>query len=363
VLKIEQFFESQQTKQGFSLGCLLAPFSLLYKLLIFLHQLFYRMRLRKTYSFSIPIICVGNIRVGGTGKTPFVQKLLSDLHSKINVAVVSTGYRALGANQHKILGCKDVSGQFVPASFCGDEASMLQRRFSRVDFYICKDRKKAVLQALSDAKDLVIFDDGFQHLGIQKDIEIVMLDPDCNLETAQFLPRGPLRDFPSRLACAAYVCLSYESLRFVDLPKNLKTLKKFTQAKILATRKVPFYLKGEWGGTVRMLKNKKIALFCGIARSQRFYDTVRNYEPLIKKIWTLRDHATFSEKALQEFSNTAQQEGAEFLLCTEKDYFKVCSIQTSLPKAYLEMQTEIIYGYQHYQKLLSQIIQLAKQRK
>jgi tetraacyldisaccharide 4'-kinase len=362
VHKIEQIFEKQQINKGFLWAFLLTPFSLVYKLLIFLHHLLYKVRLCKVSSFSIPIVCVGNIRVGGTGKTPFVQKLLSDLHTKINLGVVSTGYRALGANHHKILGCKDSSGRFLPASFCGDEAAMLQRRFSQVDFYICKDRKKAVLQALSDDKDVVIFDDGFQHLGIQKDIQIVMLDPECNLEKAHFLPKGPLRDFPSRLACADYVCLSYESLHSVDLPKALKALKQFTQANILATRKVPFYVKGEWEGAVRSLKNKKIAVFCGIARAKRFYETVRKYEPLIKTVWTLQDHATFSEKALQDFSDKAQQEGAEYLLCTEKDYFKVCSIKTSLPKAYLEMQTEIIFGHRHYQKLLSQIIQLAKQR-
>lgn len=354
--KIEALFENNQKKKGFSWVMLLTPLSYVYKLGVYLNHLLYVLKFCKKESFSIPIVCVGNIRVGGTGKTPFVQKLLIDLHRQINIGVITTGYKALGAKKSQILSCKDEFGGLIPASFCGDEPAMLQKRFPDVDFYICKDRKKALIQAIKENKQLAIFDDGFQQHSIKKDITILMLDPKCDLKKTYFLPRGPLRDLPSRLNEAQYVCLSYESLDSVDLPKATKNIKQFTKAKVIASRKTPYYIKGEWEGPVTTIRHRNIALFCAIARSSRFIEGVKNYHPSIKKIWTLSDHAFFSEKELQQFSDLAKKEGADFLLCTEKDFIKVHSIKTSLPKAFLEMQTEIIYGKKYYKNLLSELI-------
>ena len=357
--KIEALFDNPQ-KNNSIWPLLLTPLSYIYKLGIFLYHTLYSLRLAKTDSFSIPIVCVGNIRVGGTGKTPFVQKLLTDLHKKIDIGVISTGYKALGVSKKQILSCKDNRGLLIPACFCGDEPAMLQKRFPSVDFYICKDRKKALMQAITDKKKIVILDDGFQQRSIKKDIQIVMLDPDCDLKNTKFLPRGPLRDFPSRLAAANYVCLSYEPFAAVNLSLALTNLQPLTKAKILASRKMPYYIKGEWEGPLRVLRHKKIGLFCAIARASRFIQGVKNYQPSLKKTWILSDHAAFSEESLKNFSDRAKNEGAEFLLCTEKDYIKVQSIKTSLPKAYVEMQTEIIYGNTHYDHLVEQILINAK---
>lgn len=328
----------------------------MYKLGVLVHHGLYSFKLRKIDAFAIPIVCVGNIRVGGTGKTPFVQKLLTDLHKKIDIAVISTGYKAIGATKKKVLSCKNEKGALIPAAFCGDEPAMLQKRFPSIDFYICKDRKKALLQAMLEHKQLAILDDGFQQRSIKKDIEIIMLDPACDLKKTCFLPRGPLRDLPSRLSKVDYVCLCYESLTTVDLSSALENIRQWTQAKVIASRKTPYYIKGEWEGPLRCLKHKKIGLFCAIARSSRFIEGVKKHHPFVKKIWTLSDHAAFSEQDLQHFADAAKSEGAEFLLCTEKDYVKVQSIKTSLPKAYLEMHTEIIYGNRHYDDLLNQIL-------
>jgi tetraacyldisaccharide 4'-kinase len=360
VQTIEKAWESAQKKEGLSWLDLLSPLSLIYQFLIKLRHIFYSWRLRKKHFFSIPIVCVGNIRVGGSGKTPFVLKLVGDLLGALNICVISTGYKSLGSCKTKVLAGKDSKGNFIPALFLGDEPAMIQKRFPQIDVFVCKNRKKSVEQAIAQHKDLVIFDDGFQCLSIVKDIHIVMLDPTCQLTKMHMLPRGPLRDDPKRLSAADYIVLNYSSKAVLDLASAAAEIQKFTQAPIIATRKQPTAIQGEIQGPVEILKNKKIALFCAIAQSSRFIEDVKCLEPFIVKTWTLSDHAVFSLEDLSSFSKSAKQQGAELLVCTEKDYVKVHSIPTCLPKAFLEVNLEVIAGQEHYKHLLRLITSKVK---
>lgn len=358
--RVEKAWESAQKKQGLSWLILLSPLSLIYQILIRLRQGVYSWHLRKKHIFSIPIVCIGNIRVGGSGKTPFVLKLVGDLLGRFNMCVISTGYKSLGSCKSKVLAGKDAKGNFIPALFLGDEPAMIQKRFPQMDVFVCKNRKKSVEQAIAQQKDLVIFDDGFQCLSIVKDIQVVMLDPTCQLTKMHMLPRGPLRDDPKRLSAADYVVLNYSSKAVLDLASATKEIRKFTQAPIIATRKKPTAIQGQIQGPLEMLNNKKIALFCAIAQSSRFIDDVKSLQPSIVKIWTLSDHAVFSLEDLTNFSKSAKQQGAELLVCTEKDYVKVHALPTCLPKVFLEVNLEVIGGQEHYEHLLELITSKVK---
>lgn len=335
---------------------ILYPLSLLYKTALWLHHLSYFLHLRKQHSFSACIVCVGNIRVGGTGKTPFVHKLLSDLGHNKRIGVISTGYKALGVSAKSVLSCKESNGALLPACFCGDEPAMLQRQFPNIDFYICKQRKRAIETAVQQGKQILILDDGFGQQAIKKNISIIMLDPECDLKKAAFLPSGPLRDFPKRLKKADYVCLSYESTSSIDLQKAKNNIQRYTCAQVLACCKVPVKVEGEWQGPITLLDKQRLGVFCAIARPHRFTQCLESLKTEIATQWILKDHSSFNIAQLQEFSDKAKQLGAKYLICTEKDYIKAQHIPTSLPKGYLKMQTELIYGQKQYEALLQSLL-------
>src|SRR3954470_6647981 len=170
----------------------LAPLSFLYGALMGLRSVLYRLGLRHTVRVSVPVIVVGNLTVGGTGKTPLVAWLAQQLAScGMRVAIVSRGYggRARGVNRVTVL---------WRASEGGDEPLLLARR-SQATVFIGRDRVAAAKAAVADRADIVISDDGLQHLALKRDCEIVVIDGQRGFGNGCRLPRGPLRESPGRL--------------------------------------------------------------------------------------------------------------------------------------------------------------------
>src|SRR5689334_8955460 len=170
----------------------LTPLSLLYGLVMSVRALFYRVGLRHRIKVAVPVIVVGNLTVGGTGKTPLVAWLSSHLAAcGMRVAIVSRGYggKARGVTRVTV---------HSRASEVGDEPLLLARR-SQATVFIGKDRVAAAKAAVADRADIVISDDGLQHLALKRDCEIVVIDGQRGFGNGCLLPRGPLRELPRRL--------------------------------------------------------------------------------------------------------------------------------------------------------------------
>ena len=170
----------------------LAPFSLLYGGLIGFRSLLYRMGLRHRVRMKVPVVVVGNLTVGGTGKTPLVAWLSMKLSAVgMRVAIVSRGYggRARGVTR--------VTVHSRPSEV-GDEPLLLARR-AQATVFVGKDRVAAAKAAVAEGADIVLCDDGLQHLALMRDCEIVVIDGQRGFGNGCLLPRGPLRELPRRL--------------------------------------------------------------------------------------------------------------------------------------------------------------------
>src|SRR6188768_366671 len=170
----------------------LAPLSLLYGGLIGLRSLLYRMGLRHQVRMKVPVVVVGNLTVGGTGKTPLVAWLSMKLSAVgLRVAIVSRGYggRARGVTR--------VTVHSRPSEV-GDEPLLLARR-AQATVFIGKDRVATAQAAVKDGADVVVCDDGLQHLALVRQCEIVVIDGQRGFGNGCVLPRGPLRESPRRL--------------------------------------------------------------------------------------------------------------------------------------------------------------------
>ena len=175
-----------------SFRILLLPFSLVYALVIWIRNLLYNKGFFKSTSFNIPIICVGNISVGGTGKSPMVEFLVERLKNKFNVATLSRGYK------RKTRGYA-LAGKETTAIDIGDEPMLFHKKFPEVPVAVGEKRVEAIPQLLHDKPDtqVIILDDAFQHRSIKAGFNIILTDKE-NLYTRDFfLPTGDLRDLPS----------------------------------------------------------------------------------------------------------------------------------------------------------------------
>ncbi len=179
----------------------LAPFSALYGFMMSLRGLLYRLGLRHRVRVDAPVVVVGNITVGGTGKTPLVAWLAGKLaETGLKVAIVSRGYggRARGVTRVTM---------HSRASEVGDEPLLLARH-AQAAVYIGRERVAAARAAVADHADIVLCDDGLQHLALVRDCEIAVVDGQRGFGNGCVLPRGPLREGPRRLRQVSAVVIN-----------------------------------------------------------------------------------------------------------------------------------------------------------
>ncbi len=191
-------------KNIFSL--LLWPFSWAYRLIIYLRYWLYQLGLFKIHYFSAPIIVVGNISVGGTGKTPLVAHLVKQLQQQgKKVGIVSRGYQGKAARYPQVVLANS------DAAVVGDEALWLVQQ-TQAPMVVDPKRTRAVEHLLAQQVcDVIISDDGLQHYALDRDVEIAVIDAERGLGNGFCLPAGPLREPKSRLNKVNFIIINGES--------------------------------------------------------------------------------------------------------------------------------------------------------
>ena len=259
---------------------LLFPVSLLIKVL----SLFKRF-LIKTNQSSIPIICVGNIYLGGTGKTPLCIEIFSILKNlNMNPVFVRKKYDSFQ-----------------------DEAD-LQKQVGPV--YQNKKRIEAVKEALQNKANVAILDDGFQDFSINKNLSIVCFNKKQWVGNGLTIPSGPLRESLSALKRANCVVINGEKNRDIEN----KIFSKNKEIKI-------FYTKYR-AKNISEFKNKKVIAFAGIGNPENFFDLLKDNKIDIEEEIKFPDHYEYSKETLENLINKAK-ENNNILLTTEKDYFRI----------------------------------------
>jgi tetraacyldisaccharide 4'-kinase len=243
----------------------LAPLSFLYGAVMGLRGFLYRIGLRHRTRLPVPVVVIGNLTVGGTGKTPLVAWLATHLAAcGLRVAIVSRGYggRAKGVTRVTI---------HSRPSEVGDEPLLLARR-AQATVFVGKDRVAAAKQAVADGADIVLSDDGLQHLRLMRDCEIVVIDGQRGFGNGCLLPRGPLRESPGRLRRVNAVVVN-------GALKNGFTLPRFVTGTAFGMKMSPGDARPVRGGaSLRALSSFRgsgVHAVAAIGNPQRFFDMLR----------------------------------------------------------------------------------------
>ena len=295
------------------LSYLLSLFSYLYQMIVWTRRCFYRLGLKKISCFKVPIIIVGNITVGGTGKTPLVIWICNQFIEKgYRVGVVSRGYG--GAIGKKIINVKVGADPAV----VGEEAILIQKN-TNCPMVVGVNRSKAVKELLQSYYcDIVISDDGLQHYALSRDCEIVVVDAKRGFGNHFCLPAGPLREPVSRLKSYDFVIENGDTIaenKICMIPRRLINITNSDD--ILELKEIT---------------GKTVHAVAGIGNPERFFSALKKYDPkLIKHIFP--DHYHYSSSDFK-FAN----EG--IIVMTEKDMIKCTDFATE-NMYYLDSQLKV----------------------
>jgi tetraacyldisaccharide 4'-kinase len=274
---------------------LLWPLSLLYGLLVRSKTTLYRAGIFRRKRLHGAVVSVGNITVGGTGKTPMVlwlaEKYLRDGKS---VAILSRGYRGAGESS--------------------DEVELMRKRLgNRVRFGIGPGRYEQGRALERDsAVDVFLLDDGFQHLRLARDLDIVMIDGSKKLNGEWLLPAGRLREPVGACSRADLLVVTRKTERTpVEAQQTF-----YAQARLLGFRK---RRSDEELSSVSEIGPGPFFSFCGIGNPQAFAEDLKRWHVPVAKSKVFRDHHKYSAKDLEAIETDAINAGALGLICTEKD--------------------------------------------
>lgn len=336
---IEKFYLSvlRGEREGFfirSFKAFLRFLSWLYRGLIQLRFFLYRIRVFPSRSITAWVISVGNLTLGGTGKTPVVERVARLLHSRgRKVAIVSRGYRRktgprLKRLKEKILGAPTTrvvsNGQniLLNARVAGDEPYMLAVNLPGIPVVVNRNRVKGALYAVRRLKaDTIILDDGFQHLALKRDLDIVLIDSGDPFGNGRLFPGGILREPPQNLSRADLILLTKANENDPE-PVKKELSAYLSQAEILSCRHSPVYLydvRTSLKTTFDFIKGVKVATLAGIARPGEFEKLLGRMGAEVIYSRRFADHHFYSQQELIDVINEAQRHGAEILVTTEKD--------------------------------------------
>jgi tetraacyldisaccharide 4'-kinase len=263
----------------------------------------------------VPVISIGNLTVGGTGKTPVTDALVKRLLVKgVRVAVVSRGY---GGSYRDEVGCvaKGDGQLLLSAQEAGDEPCLLARRNPALLVYVARKRALGVRAAELAGAQLILLDDGFQHLPVQRDVDVLLLDARAPFGNGQLLPAGPLREPLAALRRASLVILTHAGPLQPKVPFN---------GPVLACRhRLGETLRSLDGTPVpwSTLAGKPVLAFAGIARPEDFFAALRAHGVSLQTTLAFDDHQDYRGEQLNRLVQSCQN--IKFLITTEKDAVKL----------------------------------------
>ncbi|HET8753090.1 MAG TPA: tetraacyldisaccharide 4'-kinase [Salinimicrobium sp.] len=313
---------------------LLFPFSILYGGLMSIRNMLYEKNVLKSAFFDIPLICVGNLSMGGTGKTPMVEFLISLLKENYKIATLSRGYK------RSTSGFQLVSGAETAAEV-GDEPLQFKTKFPKIIVAVDEKRQNGIkkLLQLPEKPEVILLDDAFQHRKVAAGMNILLTSYDNLYSEDLVLPAGNLREPVSGAKRAQIIVVTKCPIDLEEKEKNKIALKLslldrqrlFFSGITYATEIYNFGNSLE----LQYLKRVKFSLVTGIANPQPLVDFLHGEGFQFEHIF-FPDHHNFSDSELQNLKEK------EFILTTEKDYMR---LKNDIPEEklfFLPIKTEFI---------------------
>ena len=299
---------------------LLFPLAIIYWLIIFIRNKFYDLKIFGSATFGMPLICVGNLSVGGTGKSPMVEFLVRNLKDDFKVATLSRGYK------RKTRGYA-LANERSDALEIGDEPMQFKLKFPDVPVAVGEERLDAISQLLHDKPDMqsIILDDAFQHRAIKAGMNILLTDYN-NLFTRDFyLPTGDLRDLKSSYKRAEIIVVTKCEPFLTEKEKNkiIEEIKPLANQHIFFTaNRIPCTLSynSNHEQTISLLPDTEVLLVTGIANPQPLKDLVMDHSETYYMLH-YPDHHIFTIDDWKDIKKRFDKIEAEkkIILTTEKD--------------------------------------------
>jgi tetraacyldisaccharide 4'-kinase len=313
----------------------------------------YSLQLLKTRTLPCPVISVGNITVGGTGKTPLVMALAKWLTTKgIPVAILSRGYKRTKTSEPVVSDGKTI---FLPPEESGDEPFLMAKACQGVPVLVGKDRfinGQLALQRFG-VRGLLL-DDGYQYLPLHRDINILLVDSTIAFGDHHLLPRGILREPLSHLRRANLFLINNaaEPAACQSLEKKIQEI--YPGAQVFHSDYVPVSLVGpqEEQEGLAFLKEKRILAFSGVANPNSFSSMLRKYGMEIVGEAIFSDHHLYTAEDLPYIE--AKAKGADGIVTTEKDMVKLKTLDIGhLPIWALRIEMKIREEEQFFKRIIS----------
>ena len=326
------------------------PFAILYGLVTSLRNFLYDAGILKSYSFNLPVIVVGNLSVGGTGKTPQIEYLIRLLSDKYKVAALSRGYKRKTTGF--ILADANVNAEII-----GDEPFQYYTKFPNIQVAVDADRKNGIEQLLSNSRqpEVVLLDDAYQHRKVKAGFYILLTSYNELYSDDFQLPTGNLRENRSGAKRANVIVVTKCPSDLSEQEQEVIKIKLSilpNQTLFFSTIEFDEYVYSENGKLkVSELQNVDQLLLAGIAKPQSFFAHLQSNN---KECLAYSDHHQFTKKDLLEIKNKAQN---KIVITTEKDFVR---LKGSLPIEqlfYLPIKTKLLFESDNFDKIITNYVE------
>jgi len=357
------------------LRAILYALSFVYERIVQLRLYLYRKRLFRERTLGCLVISVGNLTVGGTGKTPVVEKFARALQTGgRRVAILSRGYKSqpkpTRRNWFDRLFTQDIDpprivsdGKMVllDSVIAGDEPHMLARNLKDVIVLVDKNRVKSGRFAIDNWKvDTLLLDDGLQYLHLKHRLDIVLVDRQAPFGNEFLLPRGTLREPPRNLRRASYIFITKNTGEPND--KLIERIRRYNRtAEIIECAHRPLYLQNIHTAerlTLDRLRDTFVGSICAIAAPESFEGALKNLGANVNLALRFIDHHYFTENEIRGFINRCVRRDLSMIVTTEKDSVRMPRLpeaEVKVPIYFLRVEIEILSGRETWEQSVNRI--------
>nr|WP_315208978.1 tetraacyldisaccharide 4'-kinase [uncultured Flavobacterium sp.] len=328
---------------------LLFPFAILYGLITSIRNFLFDKGILKSYSFDLPVIAVGNLSVGGTGKTPQIEYLIRLLSDKYKIATLSRGYK----RQSEGFILADTNSN---ATLLGDEPFQFYQKFKNIKVAVDANRKNGIEQLLSqsDKPEVILLDDAFQHRKVKAGFYILLTSYGDLYSDDWMLPTGNLRESQSGADRANVIIVT--KCPFNLAPEEQNMIKK--RLKVGVNQELYFtfiayeeFIYGEDRKiNVNEIQSTAKLLVAGIAKPEPFFAYLQDTNDVCL---SFPDHHNFTDKDILEIKNLAQN---NIIITTEKDYVRLKGSLPSEQLFYLPIQSSFVSGSENFDKTIKDYV-------
>jgi tetraacyldisaccharide 4'-kinase len=371
---IDVILERRYGRRADILRWILHGLAAIYRVLVQIRLALYRNRYFRPRSLGCLVISVGNLTVGGTGKTPVVEMLARALQAGgRRVAILSRGYKSVprplllrlwdGIFKKKaVFGPRLVSdgnSLLLDSRTAGDEPFMLANNLRGVVVLVDPDRISSGQYAIeSFGADALLLDDGFQYVRMRHGIEIVLIDRQALFGNEYLLPRGTLREPPANLRRATHIFLTKCMDR--NNGDSIARIRKYNRtADIVECAHRPRHLRNLVTGEIKsleFLRDLEIGSICGIAIPESFENALNDLGAKISVSKFYIDHHRYSIREIENFIRRCGRRGLAAIITTEKDAVRIPRIlDPEVPIYYLRVEIEILAGQETWVRFVERL--------